>query len=99
MTLHEKRPCAPDNDNAPSSKEHQKRRRGRFMGAVVVIFTILVLTYAFKLLREQTVATSAAGPLQVRTDLMRGQACHVVDRTIMGDCSDEEIAALQRQAR
>ncbi|MEE8093990.1 MAG: hypothetical protein V3T47_07120 [Gammaproteobacteria bacterium] len=69
------------------------------MGVVFVIFTILVLTYAFTLLREQTAATSAAGPLRVRTDLMRGQACHVVDRTIMGDCSSEEIEALQRRAR
>lgn len=40
-----------------------------------------------------------AGPLQVRTDLMRGQPCHVAGVTIMGDCSEEEIAKFQREAQ
>ena len=75
-----------------------RRRRSRFTSAAIVIFTILVLAYAFALLREQSsTASSSTAPLQVRTDRMRGQPCHVADKTIMGDCSADEIAALQRE--
>ena len=70
------------------------------MSVGIAIFTIVVLAYAFELLRKQPkTASSNPAPLQVRTDLMRGQPCHVSNEVIMGDCSDEEIAALQRQAR
>ncbi len=42
---------------------------------------------------------AGTGPLEVRTDLMRGMPCHAAGGQIMGDCSEAEIAALQRQAR
>ena len=87
-------------DGQPGSQDNLKRRRNRLVSVGIAIFTIVVLAYAFELLRKQTnTASSDASPLQVRTDLMRGRPCHLANEVIMGDCSAEEIAALQRRAR
>ncbi len=87
-------------DPQPGSPDIVIRRRDRLVSLGIVIFTIIVLTYAFNQLRKQTTTTSSgSGPLQVRTDLMRGQACHVDNEVIMGDCTAEDIETLQRQAR
>lgn len=90
----------PRSDKQLSSEDRPTQNRSGRTGAVFIIFTILVLAYAFVLVREQAEPTSSAtNPLPVRTDLMRDQPCHVANQVVMGNCSDEEIAALQRQAR
>lgn len=75
------------------------QRHGRIVHIVAVVFAILVIAYAFLLLRSQTPFSSVEDLLSVRTDLMRGQPCHVSNETIMGDCSPEEITELQSRAR
>ena len=65
---------------------------------MIIGFVALFLAYALFVLTEQVgTSESISGPLPVRTDLMRDQACHVANATIMGNCTEEEIAALQRE--
>lgn len=55
------------------------------------------LMSAFVVLTNRTDPNgSATGLLAVRRDFMRGQACHAANRTIKGNCTPEQIAALQR---
>jgi hypothetical protein len=90
----------PENDAEPGFQHKLRRRRNRLMSVGVAIFAIVVIAYAFDLLRKQTnTASSETTSLQVRTDLMRGQPCHVANDIIMGDCDAEEVAVLQRQAQ
>ncbi len=68
-------------------------------GLALAVLAIAVLGYAFIQLQDQTRrALSGDGPLQVRTDLMRGRLCHVSNGMIMGDCTAEEILELQQKA-
>ena len=65
---------------------------------VIIGFVALFLAYAIIVLTEQAETNeSMASALPVRTDLMRDQACHVANATIMGNCTEEEIAALQHE--
>ncbi len=76
------------------------RRRRRVAGLAIAAVALLFVAYAIAVLREHAVPEATAeGPLQVRTDLMRGQPCHVADQVIMGKCTPDEIASLQREAR
>lgn len=76
------------------------RRRRRLAALALTAIVLLFAVYAIATLRKHATPDAAAdGPLRVRTELMRGQPCHVGDDMIMGDCTEEEIAALQREAR
>ena len=73
-------------------------RRGWIAGAVVIAFVILFLVYAVFSLNELAGRDeTSTGPLAVRTDLMRDRDCHVANATIMGRCTADEVAALQRE--
>jgi hypothetical protein len=75
-------------------------RGSRLAGFGLAVFVMLFLLYAVAQLREHAAPDpSAAGPLQVRADLMRGQPCHVADDVIMGECTLEQIRTLQREAQ
>ncbi|MFZ5559168.1 MAG: hypothetical protein ACOZDY_21035 [Pseudomonadota bacterium] len=81
--------------NAPERDRRRRRVAGLAIAAVVPFF----VAYAIAVLREHAVpGATAEGPLQVRTDLMRGQPCHVAEQVIMGECTPDEIASLQREA-
>jgi len=80
----------------PESAPRRRRLAGLAFASTIALF----LVYAIATLREHAVSdATAVGPLRVRTDLMRGQPCHVADQMIVGDCAPDEIAALQREAR
>ncbi|MCL4798917.1 MAG: hypothetical protein KJ025_04975 [Burkholderiales bacterium] len=86
-------------DRASNALESGPRRR-RAAELVLAAIVLLFVVYAIGTLRKHaTPEAGADGPLQVRTELMRGQPRHVADETIMGDCTPEEVAALQQEAR
>jgi ABC-type amino acid transport system permease subunit len=73
-----------------------KSRVNLIVGLGITFATLIGSILALSLYAERP---PPMGPLEVRTDLMRGMPCHVADATIMGDCSEEEVARFQREAQ
>jgi hypothetical protein len=81
-----------------------KNRVNLVVGLGIALATLIGASLALMRYAEHSAETDMtqvgnAGPLAVRTDLMRGMPCHVADGKIMGDCAEEEVARFQREAQ